>query len=145
MRSEADELGREAAAALVGHDAGGRVQAHDADGRHPEQRLAAIHHQVEDAVDLEGRADRTVLTSSSAWYWAALRVASSKSRACSSATAACVAKSVRVERSSSVNGGAPGPRPAVITPSGRSPAIRGAASSRLVNGTNSAIAWGELG
>ena len=87
----------------------------------------------------------TPLTSRSAWYWAALRVASSKSRAFSSATAAWVAKSVRVERSSSVNGSAPGPRPAVMTPSARPPAIRGAASRRLVNGTNSAIALGEFG
>ncbi len=46
----------EPAPPLVGQEAGGRVEARDAEGRDPQQGLTAIHHQVEDAVDLEGRA-----------------------------------------------------------------------------------------
>ena len=51
-----EELGREAAAALVVEEAGGRVQARDSEGRDSQQGLAAIDHEVEHPVDLEGRA-----------------------------------------------------------------------------------------
>ena len=53
-----DELGRESAAALVGHHAGFPVDPHDADRGHPQQCPAPVHDQVQDAVDVEGRADR---------------------------------------------------------------------------------------
>ncbi len=51
------ELRREAATALVDQEAGGRLEAEDAEARHAEHRPATIHHEVQDAVDLECRAD----------------------------------------------------------------------------------------
>ena len=134
-----DELGRESAAALVGHHAGFPVDPHDAERGHAQQHPASVHDQVQDAVDVEGRADRA---------------AHFEQRLVLGRVAGGLVEQARVLerhrglRGEVVQGGEvflgerrrPGPRPAVITPRGRSPAMSGAASSRSVNGTNSAIA-----